>query len=329
MTRSFCSVVILGLSLTVSWATQIQQGADQIDCRLDPPPGYAMPDNAVVSLSNSAGGQVDSAVPSGNGRATFSSLAAGKYSISVTAEGFLPVTQDVEIPSGYLRSTLHVNIQLRPRPEANGAPSKEGERTVGVDSLKVPGEALDELKQAEKAASRKHFDEAIRHAEKAAELYPEYFVAYNNLAVYETQAGRNERAVAHLKKALTLEPDAVGANLNLGRILIDLKRPEEAVLYLQHAAQIDRTASEIQYHLARSLILCSRLPDSIKPLKRALELQPPVEHARFLLAHVYHELGDVTGAVAQLDLYLKTKPKNERELKQTLRTWKAQAKGRH
>ncbi|MEJ2027957.1 MAG: ELM1/GtrOC1 family putative glycosyltransferase, partial [Limibacillus sp.] len=134
-------------------------------------------------------------VPSGNGRVVFSGLTAGKYTLSVRAEGYLPVTQDVEIPSGYLRSTVNVNISLRPRPEASGAPPN---------------------------------------------------------------------------------------------------------------------------HLARALILCGRLPDSIKVLNRALELQPPVDHARFLLAHVRYQLGDIQGAFKEMEAYLRTKPPKADELKQQL-----------
>ncbi len=330
MTRSPVAVIVSALSLAVVWPAQVQRGANRIECRLEPPPGYTMPDNAAVSLTMSSGGKVDSAVPSGSGVVTFSELSPGSYSISVRAERFLPVSQDVEIPSGYLQSTVHVNLRLTPRPDARNAPPEGGERTVGVGSLKVPEEALSELKEAEKAAARENLDEAVQHAEKAVEFYPDYFAAYNNLAVYQSQMGRNEKAVSLFKKALSLQPDAVGASLNLGRVLIDLKRPQEALLYLQHAAEVDRTSSEIQYHLARALILCLRLPDSIKPLERALELQPPVNHARFLLAHVRYELGDIRGAIQEMDAYLKTRPPKADELEQQLRTWKKlEASARH
>lgn len=280
-----------------------------------------MPDNAVIELRMASGGQIDSGIPSGNGRLTFTGLAPGKYLLSVRAEGFLSITQDVEIPSGSIHGIIHVALRLTPPPEPDGAASTKSERTVKVDSLRVPEDALNELKQAEKAAAAGQLQQAIEHTEKAVEIYPAYFEAYNNLAVYQSKTGRNEEAVSVFEKALTLQPDAVGANLNLGRVLIDLKRPQEALLYLQHAAEVDRTSSEIQYHLARALILCLRLPDSIKPLQRALELKHPVNHARFLLAHVRCELGDMPGAIREMEAYLKTKPPKADELKQQLRTW--------
>ncbi len=324
MRSTFLAVPIFVLSISAAGSVQpfILSSDNRIECSLDPPSGQSMPDNAVIELRMASGGQIDRGTPSGNGRLIFSGLATGQYSISVQAEGFLFITRDVEIPSGSIHNTIHVVLRLTPRPEPDGAPSPKSERTVGVSSLKVPEDALNELKQAEKAAAQGSLDHAIEHAEKAIELYPEYFEAYNNLAVYQSQAGRNEEATLFFEKAIALHPDAVGANLNLGRVLLDLNRPREAVVYLKHAAEVDKTAAVIQYHLARALILCDRLPDAVKPLKRALELQPPVDRACFLLAHVLYQLGDIAGAVREMESYLKTKPPQADELKQLLRTWK-------
>ncbi|MEJ2079706.1 MAG: tetratricopeptide repeat protein [Acidobacteriota bacterium] len=297
-----------------------------LECRIEIPAGRRLPEHAQIDLRNVSGSQVGSASVQGNGTAIFDRVPAGSYSVSVRAEGFLPVTQDVEIPSGYIGSSLFsVTIRLNPQPQSEGRP--RGEKTVSVQSLKVPQEAIDEVELAEKAAAEGSFQEAIEHCKKAVEIYPAYFQAYNNLAVYEYQAGEPAKAVEFFERALVLNPDAVGANLNLGRVLIDRNRPQDAIRYLEHAAKIDPTSSQVQYHLARAYILSASLSQSVKPLQLALELQPPVEHARFLLAHVLYQLGDAPRAVQELELYLKTKPKNERELKQTLKAWKAAAKG--
>lgn len=296
-------------------------------CRLEIPSGYALPENAQIDLRMASGSQVENIVVQGNGTATFERVPAGSYSISVRAEGYLPVTQDVEIPSGYIGSSIFsVSIRLNPEPQPEGRPT--GEKTVSVQSLKVPQEAIEEVELAEKAAAVGSLEEAIEHSKKAVEIYPAYFEAYNNLAVYQYKAGRPEKAVDFFERALILNPDAAGTNANLGRVLLDLNQPQKAIPYLERAAKVNPTSSEVQYHLARAYILSSVLERSIKALQLALQLQPPVEHARFLLAHVYYQLGDISSAIKELDLYLKAKPKNERELQRTLRAWKVEAKSR-
>jgi Tfp pilus assembly protein PilF len=320
--KSAAAVFILVTALATAWALPFKHLSNRIVCHLQPPPGYPMPDGAVVDLNLTSGGRIGTGDASGNGSFTFNELPPGQYTISVKAEGYEPIERDIEVPSGYLHNVVNVTLNLTPRPQASGAPPSKEERTVGIKSLRIPADALDELKAAEKAAADKSFDQAIQHAEKALELYPDYFEAYNNLAVYQSKVGQNEKAVSLFQRALTLEPDAVGASLNLGRVLIGLKRPQEAALYLQHAADVDRTSSEIQYHLARALILCLRLPDSIPRLRMALKLQPPVNHARYLLANVLYQLGDVSEAIQEMEAYLKTKPPEGSELKQQLRAWK-------
>lgn len=315
------SIVALGVLIGGLWVTPAL-GANRIECRLQVPPDYSLPQAIQVDLKMLGGGLIDSATPQGNARFTFSGLEAGKYVVSVRADGFLPVEEPVEIPSGYIHNTVNLIIRLTPEPASEGTPA--GEKTVVLQSLRVPEQAQKEIEKAEKAAKGGNLRKAIEHAERALKHYPDYFKAYNNLAVYCHQVDDNERAVELLSKALALNPDAVEANSNLGRILLQMKQPEEAVPYLKRASELDQTSAEIQYHLARAYILTFHFPESLEPLRRALELDPPVEHARFLLAHVLYELGDISGAVEELTLYILTDPKDRQELEQRRVAWQSE-----
>ena len=318
---------LLALLVVVTTCASYPVLGARLECSLDVPSGYRVPDNAQIDLSMASGSRIDSAVAQGNGHITFDRVGTGSYIISVRADGYLPATQEVEVPSGYVGSSVFsVSIRLTPEPQPEGRPPSE--KTVSLGSLKVPPEAIEEVQTAEKAASDGRLQEAIDHTEKAVEIYPAYFEAYNNLAVYQYQAGRPEKAVEYFERALILKPDAAGTNTNLGRVLLDLNQPQKAVVYLERAAKVNPASSEVQYHLARAYILSSVLDRSVKPLQLAVQLQPPIEHARFLLAHVYYQLGNVSSAVQELESYLKSKPNNERELKQTLRAWKTESKNR-
>lgn len=299
----------------------------QIRCLIDVPRGYSLPDNVEVALNMASGSRLESGVAQGNGHFTFEHLGEGSYVIVVRAEGFRPASQDVNVPSGFLGGTpFNVTIRLFPEVQPEGRPPNE--KTVQVKSLQVPAEAVEQVHLAEEAAARGSLDEAIQYTEKAVEIYPAYFAAYNNLAVYHYQAGHPNRAVRYFERALVLNPDAAATNSNLGRVLLDLHRPEQALRYLEHAAELAPTSGEIQYHLGRALIVSGRYSESTKPLRRALESLPPIEHAHFLLAHVLYELEDIQGAINELTTYLKTDPEDERELKNLLKNWKDEAKRR-
>ena len=107
--------------------------AARLECSLEVPRGYPVPDNARVDLSMASGSQLESAVAQANGHVTFERIAAGKYTISVRADGYLPTTQDVEVPSGYIGSSIfNVMIRLTPEPQPEGRP--KGEKTVSLEA---------------------------------------------------------------------------------------------------------------------------------------------------------------------------------------------------
>lgn len=321
-----CRKLGLLLLIAVAGCTQIvySQAQNRIEGRLQAGSGSKLPDNIKVTLKLFSGSQVDSVMVSGNARFSFRGLSAGKYVVSVHAEGFFPVEEQVEIPSGYIHNIVNVIINLRPRKTGDAVQKLNREKTVSIGSLKVPSKAQKEVAEAEKAAAKGRYREAIKHAEKALDIYPDYFEAYNNSAVYHYQEGEAERAVELFGKALKLNPQAVRSHINLGRVYLELSRPKQAIPHFKRAAELNPSSSEIHYHLGRAFILAYQFGLSVKPLRKALELDPPVEHARFFLAHVLYELGNKSDAVYQLELYLKSDPKDRRKLGEKLNQWKSE-----
>src|SRR5579859_5478777 len=76
------------------------------------PTGAVIPE-AAISLKNSSG-LVVAAQSNGLGEYEFRNLAPGKYTVSVTANGFVPMTQDVEVIAGQLtRADLTLKILVK------------------------------------------------------------------------------------------------------------------------------------------------------------------------------------------------------------------------
>ena len=77
---------------------------------------------------------------------------------------------------------------------------------------------MEELLYAASLAGTNAAKEAVY--QKAAELYPTDFRAFNNLGVADFQAGKIAAAEANFNKALSLSPNASEANLNLGLVAL-------------------------------------------------------------------------------------------------------------
>ena len=75
-----------------------QAPAGRLQGQILDPTGAVIP-GATITLKNSSGLAV-SATSDGAGEYSFRSLAPGKYTVSVTAQGFVPATEDVEVVAG-------------------------------------------------------------------------------------------------------------------------------------------------------------------------------------------------------------------------------------
>src|SRR5690349_15569558 len=102
-TRVFISALIVSVLLVLSSAslaqsTNAQGAAGRLQGQIVDPTGAVIP-GASITLKNSSG-LVVGAKSGGAGEYEFRNLAPGKYTISVTAKGFAPAAQAIEIVAG-------------------------------------------------------------------------------------------------------------------------------------------------------------------------------------------------------------------------------------
>src|SRR6478752_4395987 len=88
-----------------AWA---QPSAGRLRGQIVDPTGAVIP-GAAITLKNSSG-LVVAANSGGAGEYEFLNLAPGKYTVSVTANGFVPATEEIEIAAGQLKKA---DISLR------------------------------------------------------------------------------------------------------------------------------------------------------------------------------------------------------------------------
>ncbi|MEZ5197432.1 MAG: tetratricopeptide repeat protein [Bacteroidales bacterium] len=96
-------------------------------------------------------------------------------------------------------------------------------------------------------------NEAFKHYKQVLTLYPDYEVAWNNLAtIYSFFLGNNEEAIKCLKKAIEIRPKEDTYYFNLSLLYdMNLKDKKRALKYMKDAYALDPESKDNMNNLAR------------------------------------------------------------------------------
>lgn len=189
---------------------------------------------------------------------------------------------------------------------------------------------------------RGQVDEAVRHAQKAAELHPSFAEIHNNLANALRAKGQIDEAVVHYRRALEirpslavahynlgaiaylkgeldealnqfekaveLRPEYVKARNNLGSVLLEKGRVDEALVHLQRALEVRPDDVEVLSNFGNALLRKGQTEEAIAQYQKALALQPDEPNTLHNLASVLLEKGQLDEAVPLLEKALASQP---------------------
>jgi tetratricopeptide (TPR) repeat protein len=124
--------------------------------------------------------------------------------------------------------------------------------------------------------------DALRLAETALELDPDFFEAHDLMANLLFMAGRTNEAIAEYRLAIEGNPNPAPAHSNLGNAYASLGDHARALESFRLAIELDRTLVNAHIGLGRSLEALGRPEDALASLGRARTLDPasvPAYHA--------------------------------------------------
>jgi tetratricopeptide (TPR) repeat protein len=107
----------------------------------------------------------------------------------------------------------------------------------------------------------------FRHA---IQVTNENYVAYNNLAVAERQAGEFDEAVSSFQSVVRIQPQDAQARDNLGEALMAAGRVDEAVPHFEEAVRLQPGSAKAQYGLGGVLVEQGRFQEALPHLQQAL-----------------------------------------------------------
>ena len=257
--------------------------------------------DATVRLETDEGDLVLVRTSSSSGRFDLSELRPIAYRLTITAEGYQPYQESLDLTRAALKTVL--TVLLSPAEKQAVAPP------VSRTDAAAPRSARKEYQKGVRAISDNKLDEAQAHFQKAVDDYPCYVRAQELLAMALIRRRSMTEAEAALRKAIQCDPDFVKSYLDLGSLLNLEKRYRESGPLLQEGLRRLPGAWKFYYQLGIADAGLGQWPKAEQDYLKTLSLNPsPPAETHVKLADVYSNENAYDKAYAEMAEYLRLEP---------------------
>jgi predicted Zn-dependent protease len=272
----------------------------------------AKPLNGIaVYLEDQTRSRLAQAITAGDGRFQFSRVTSGVYYIVVRPNNteFRPTERRVELLEtarfGSNTATERVDIALEPIARRGDFPA-----TV-VFAQEVPPPAKAKFDHALDQIGKKKTDMALKDLTDALEIFPDYFMAAQQLGLLYVEIERYQQAIPPLVKAIEVNPKAGSAYVALGIASLKLGRADLALDALQRAQPLEDKSFRLHFYLGLTFLQLERLDEAEKALRESYRLGGPSKaaSAHLYLASIQSKRGNKSEAIVELETYLRENPK--------------------
>ena len=254
-------------------------GRTRLEVQIAYPGGRHVGQYINVRLETGGGGTVDERFTDSEGKVSFTNIPAGAYLLHVRGAGIQETTSgNVNI----LGSEQFHYEYLQVKPADSGGTVEAAGPPISTTQLKVPAKARKEFDQGTEAMSRGDREQAIRHYRKAIELFPEFAMAYNNLAALYTQSRDFTQAREALSKALEADPELAWTKANLARLEMQEHKYPEAIVLLDKALFKEPNNTEFLFLMCKAQYLAEKFDEAILYAHKVYA----APHQNFEMAHV-------------------------------------------
>ncbi len=264
-----------------------------------------------VFLEDLTRARIGQAITSGDGRYRFNRIVAGTYYIVAkpNSSEYRTAVRRVELiettRGGTSTSSERVDITLEASP-------RRLESIGGVVFVQdVPAAATTKFERALDLLAKKKTGQAIKELDDALGIFPNYFMAAQQLGLTYLETEDYQKAIPPLVKAIEINAKAAPAYLALGICSLNLGRADLALDALQRARSLDDKSFRVHFYLGLTLLELNRLNESETALKLSYQLGGPhkAASAHLYLASVYTKRGQNRQAIDALEAYLRDSPK--------------------
>jgi protein O-mannosyl-transferase len=128
-------------------------------------------------------------------------------------------------------------------------------------------------------------------------LYPDCWLAHNNLGLAMIRTHRLEEAIKHFKRVVEINPNYSKVYNNLGEALIELGRPKDAIPYIQHSLKLDPKSPQAHCNMGRTLFDSGQLKESAEQFRQAIKLKSDFPEAYYYLGMISFNEGRTEDAI--------------------------------
>lgn len=236
----------------------------------------------------------------------FIGLATGNWNLTVTADGFSPVTQ-----------TLYVRqLQVNPKVTVTLEKARPG-TAAGI----IQDEATFEfLEKGNALLKEERYDEAIAMFEEFLEQNPQAYQVRINIADAHKEKGDIEKAEEIYNAILVKAKDdqALGESMaakalaGIGDCYLRRDNLEEAQAYFQKSLDTLPEDETLAYNVAEIFFAEQNIEQAEKYFLIAAQIKPDWPDPWLKLGYVYLNKGDMEKAIEMFEKFLKLEPETER-----------------
>jgi tetratricopeptide (TPR) repeat protein len=279
--------------------TPAQQTTGSITINVRLPDGSPADQSLVVNLyafsGASAGiGRVRS------GRADFTNLPLGRYTVEIFAPGYEKLVEQVDISMAGQTSQAFLTL----KPEASGT-----NPATGTGGPILAPNAQKELNKALEALRADKLEEARKHLEKTSKAAPTNPDVDYLWGMYYLQAKDLAQAKSSWEKAIQIYPRHAFSLAALSQLALAAGDVPGAIDYLGRAVEASPSSWRFQEHLAAAYLRHQEYEQAQKHAERAIELgKDRANESQLILAKALIQRNDPQRALKALDIFLARQP---------------------
>lgn len=259
--------------------------------------------SAIVRLETEAGLRVAEVPVNSAGEFYFSYVPKQPCVLVVTAEGFEPYRQTLDISA--TANEIIANITLSPL----GKLASERTSPPALSDTQAPKEAKREYENAEKALQSHKLGDARKHLEAAVRQYPCYARAQTDLGLLLSDQKDYKGSEAALRTSIKCDPGYLDAYSALGALLNAEKRYDEAEAVLEQAVRQAPGSWQFHFQMGVAEYGLKQYDEAEQNYRKAQSLtSTPEPELNAKLADVYLRKNDFPKAYAEMQNYLKAAP---------------------
>lgn len=267
-------------------------------------------DNAAIPgaravLTKGQATQVATAVSSADGGFTLESLTAGRYVLSVSADGYQTSTQRINVMGG-AENTVSVSLLKN---GGRAASAIKGD-VVSTRELSLPSKAQEALAKGKEHLYQRHDPSgSLPFFQKVLTLAPEFYEAYYYQGIAYSAQGNTSGAESTLRKSVTESKSQYAEPcFALASLLTNEKRLPEAEEFAQEGLKILPEDWRGYYELARIMAALGQYQDAETNGIEARKRKTNFPGLYLVLANIHMKLREDEAVLDDINTYLKLDP---------------------